>query len=111
MAIKKLVKPPSHLKEAGAGARLWTAVQREYPINESSGQVLAQGCEALDRLRQIQAKLKKDGLTFVDKFSQIKPHPLLVAEGSTRTQFVRCMRLLNLNLSEFLDESTDEDSE
>jgi phage terminase small subunit len=107
MAIKKLVKAPSHLKKAGA--HLWDCVQREYPLNESSGQVLLQGAEALDRLRQIQAALTEDGLTFVDKFSQIKPHPLLVAEGATRTQFVRCMRLLNLNLSELLDEPNNED--
>jgi hypothetical protein len=105
-SMKLIDRPPSSLQAPGKD--LWTSVVREYPLNLTSKKVLFQAAEALDRLRQIQTELKVTGLTFTDKAKQPKLHPLVLAEASARQQFVRCMRLLNLDFSEAV---TDENPE
>jgi len=107
--MKIVDRPPASL--GAPGKDLWNTIVKEYPVNGASRKVLLQAGQALDRLHEIGTELKTTGLTFKDKFGQPKLHPLVLAEGNARMQFCRCMRLLNLNLSEFLGEATDEDSE
>jgi phage terminase small subunit len=51
--------------------------------------LLENGCRALMRLREAEAVLRKEGQTIVDRFGQLKPHPMTVridAEGQTIRQ-------------------------
>ena len=51
--------------------------------------LLENACRALDRLRAAEAVIAKEGPTIVDRFQQVKPHPMTAridAEGQTIRQ-------------------------
>jgi len=60
-------------------------------------EVLAQVCGILDRLDQIQARLKKDGLTSTGSKGQVTIHPLLAEERQQRLAAARLMERLGLS--------------
>jgi phage terminase small subunit len=54
--------------------------------------------EAFDRMRQAQALIKKEGITIVDRFGQMKQHPATLIERDSRTAVARGLKALNLDI-------------
>ena len=91
------MKIPKHLGKHGAD--LYQRIVNEFGIDDSGGlQLLLACCEALDRLRQVQEVIAKDGVTVQDRFGQVRPHPLLTVERDCRTQIISSIKNLNLDL-------------
>jgi P27 family predicted phage terminase small subunit len=90
-------RPPAHLRAAGRA--LWSTVTTEYPMNSTAKSILVQACESLDRVRASQAEIRRDGATIADRFKQLRQHPALKTEVDARTSLLRCLRLLNFDLS------------
>ena len=75
---KPLPKPPGHLK--AAGRRLWTDIVTQYRIADGAGLALVTtAAEALDRIREAQAAIRKHGALVADR--QTPPVSLSVTPG------------------------------
>ena len=76
----------------------------EYELTDEAGQLILQtALEAFDRMRQAQARLKKEGLTVLDRFDQPKAHPLCTVERDNRAQMMAAIKQLNLDLEPLKD--------
>jgi P27 family predicted phage terminase small subunit len=94
--------PPKHLSREARG--YWGKLAQEYGIDDDAGMlVLTTAFEAHDRMREAQARIAKDGTTVVDRFGQIKGHPLLPTERDARAQFLAALRQLNLDVEPVRD--------
>ena len=84
--------------------RWWTAIQDEFSITDAGGLLLLQtAMEAFDRLRQAQGAIAAAGPTLIDRFGQVKPHPLLTTERDSRAQLITTLRALNLDMEPLHD--------
>jgi P27 family predicted phage terminase small subunit len=95
-------KIPQKLSVEARG--LWQKLAKEYQIEDQGGlAVLQVACEALDRLRAAQAGIKKDGMTFTDRFGQVRINPLTSVERDSRAQYLQALKALNLDLEPLKD--------
>lgn len=101
MAESKVVDIRAARAPAGLSSearKLWQDVIDDFEIDDAGGlAVLRQLCEALDRLRQCQAAITKEGVTVKGYRGQPRPHPLLKTEAECRRQMLACYRALNLD--------------
>lgn len=99
--MKKL-KPPKHLKAAGAA--FWGDVQAEYAIADGAGlALLTAAAEALDRMRAAQAAIAEHGELVPDRYGQLKTNPACTLERDSRNGFLAAVRQLNLDLEPLRD--------
>jgi P27 family predicted phage terminase small subunit len=78
---------------------LHSRLKREWNIRDAAGLVtLLTACQALDRLRQAQAILAKEGCIAADRFGQAKQHPASVIEKEARAGFLAALKHLNLDI-------------
>ena len=95
--MKKKIRPPGHLSKEGK--EIWTEILTEYSIDDAAGlRILRVALEAFDRSQAARTAIDRDGLTFVDKASQVKAHPLLPIERDSRAAFLAGLKALNLDL-------------
>ena len=59
--------------------------------------ILVKACEANDRAEQARRVLKKEGLTFLDRFEKPKPRPEIAIELTNKTLFVALLRQIHLH--------------
>jgi P27 family predicted phage terminase small subunit len=90
-----LSAPPSHL--GTAGRRFWAAVVAEYDLEPHAVELLAAACEQLDRAAAAREMIAAEGLTTVDRFGQVKPHPAVGIEKEAHLAFMRLRRELNVD--------------
>ena len=84
--------------------RWWREIQEEYSIADSAGLLLLRtALESLDRLRQAQKIVKREGMTLPDRFGQAKSHPLLVTERDARSAMLAALKALNLDIEPLHD--------
>jgi P27 family predicted phage terminase small subunit len=97
-SLKKQQKtPPKGLSPEARG--LWRSIGSEYGIGDPGGRlILASACEAFDRMRQAQRKLKREGITATDRFGQKKSHPATAIERDSRAAMLAALKQLNLDL-------------
>ena len=97
-----ITRAPGHLsKEA---RRIWKEILSEYDINDAAGlRILRVACEAFDRAQAARGTIDRDGMTTVDKFGQVKSHPLLPVERDSRAAFLAGLKHLNLSLEPLRD--------
>lgn len=86
---------PRHL-ESATGA-WWRHVIDEYDLEQHHERLLTAACEAWDRMTQAREAVTAAGLTVVDRYGQVKPHPLLSVEKDSRIAFARLVRELDLD--------------
>ena len=87
-------QPPRKLGDFGSS--LWQGIQGEFKVDDSAGrEMLAQACEAADRVGRLAAKIDADG-EIVETESGLKAHPLLKDELAGRAFIVRVLRQLGL---------------
>jgi len=91
---KNIPRCPLSSEESKA---IWCRILREYELEPSSLLVLRHGLESLERLREVQVVIAKEGLQIPDRFKQLKAHPLLTIERDCRQLFIRAMRQLGLS--------------
>nr|WP_016856006.1 hypothetical protein [Halomonas smyrnensis] len=93
---------PEHLSDEARA--WWGKLADEYGIDDEAGLLLLQtALEAFDRMRQCQAAIARDGVSIVDRFEQIKPHPLLNGERDSRSQMLAALKAMNLDLEPLRD--------
>jgi P27 family predicted phage terminase small subunit len=89
--------PPKGLSPEARG--WWESIRSEYDVCDPGGLlILASACEAFDRMRQAQRKLKREGLTATDRFGQRKAHPAATIERDSRAAMLSALKQLNLDL-------------
>lgn len=94
----RIPSPPVHLSRAAKG--MWRRLLAEWRIDEpGSLAILATGLESYDRYQCAREKLAVDGLTFLDKFGQIKVHPLCAVARDAEAAFRSALRQLGLDKS------------
>ena len=95
-------KPPKHL--SAEARKQWAAIVAEYSLDDDAGLlILTTSLEAFDRMRQAQKQIESDGATTLDRFGQLKAHPLLPVERDSRAAFMAGLKALNLDLEPLHD--------
>jgi P27 family predicted phage terminase small subunit len=90
-------KPPSRLSAEAKG--WWRKLTDGYSIRDEAGLLLlATGLEAFDRMREAQAAIAKDGVTFRDRFGQVRVNPATTIERDSRAGMLAALKALNLDL-------------
>jgi P27 family predicted phage terminase small subunit len=95
-------EPPDHLE--AAGRRLWADLVSQYRIGDGAGLALVTAAaEALDRIRQAQDAIKKNGVLITDRHGVLKQNPACILERDARTGMLSALRALNLDLEPLRD--------
>jgi P27 family predicted phage terminase small subunit len=95
--VRPLPAAPKDLKKAGRD--LWTRIQQEYGIRDSGGlELLAQACQAADRIADCGDKIAREGLTIATASGTPKEHPLLKYEVINRAFLTRTLHKLGLDV-------------
>ena len=86
---------PGHLSEDGQ--KKWAELIEAFLIDDAEGlEILRFGLEARDRATKAREEIDKMGMTVVDKFGQVKPHPLLATERDSRAAYLAALKQLKL---------------
>lgn len=93
----KWPSPPKHL--SADARKWWRNIMAEYGLTDQPGLLLLQtALEAFDRMKSAAARIDADGEAIVDRWGQIKPHPLLTTERDSRSQMLMALKQLNLEI-------------
>jgi len=96
------LRPPRHLKAAGKA--LWNDIVRQYRIADGAGLALVTtAAEALDRIREAQAAIRKHGALVADRYGGVKQNPACFLERDARAGMLSALRALNLDLEPLRD--------
>ena len=91
-----ILNPPSHLSPESKA--FWHDIVKDYDFSgDIAGQkILRVALESFDRSQAAREQISKDGMTILDKFSQIKQHPLISCERDSRAGFLAGLKQLGL---------------
>jgi len=93
----KTTKAPKHLK---AATRNWfETVLQDYELEPHHVRLLTLASEAWDRCVEAREAIKKHGLTFTNRYGEVKLRPEATIEKDSRIAFARLVRELNLTES------------
>lgn len=96
------MRAPTHLSKDGKN--WYKKIATEYAIDDDAGLLLLQtAMEAFDRMKAAARRIDKDGEAVMDRFNQVKPHPLLPAERDARAQMLSALKQLNLDIEPLRD--------
>jgi|SRR5215467_12683743 len=91
----KTNKAPKHLKVA---TRRWfESVIEDYELEPHHVRLLTLACETWDRCQEARDAVKKHGLTFENRYGEVKTRPEVAIERDCRIAFARLVRELNLD--------------
>jgi len=90
------MKPPAHLRPATK--RWFSAVLREYALEDHHIKLLTRAAEAWDRGEEAREAIGTHGLTFLDRFETPRARPEIAIERDSRTGFARLLRELDLDV-------------
>jgi phage terminase small subunit len=91
---RKSPKAPRHLR---APTRRWfEQICADYELESHHLMLLTLAAEAWDRHVAAREVLTDEGMTFIDKFENIKPRPEIMVERDCRNAFARMLRELRL---------------
>jgi P27 family predicted phage terminase small subunit len=100
--MTRLKPAPKGLSTEAAG--WWRRLSKENDIDDEAGLLLLQtALEAMDRMRQCQQAIKRDGAMVFDRFQQRKSHPLLPAERDARSQMLAALKALHFDMEPLQD--------
>lgn len=92
-----VASPPSHLDQPER--RLWRKIVVAHRFDDAASiALLAVALDAHQRARRCREAIARDGETYLDRFRQPRPHPLLTAETHARAAFLAAMKALRLDL-------------
>jgi phage terminase small subunit len=88
---------PSHL--AKVEADLFARIVRSYGLHdEVSRQILEEGLTSLQRAREARETIDREGVSFRDRWGQIKANPVCAIERDARAAALSAFRQLNLEM-------------
>ena len=91
--------PPTHLSERAR--TLWRDLRAAYVLDDPAAlELLRRMLEASDTADTARAQLAIDGLILVDRFGQVRVHPLCAVERDARLSVARLCRELCLTAPE-----------
>lgn len=93
--------PPAHL--SAEAKEWWQRLTEQYEFEDHSLLILASALEAFDRMRQAQKLIKRDGITFIDRFGQRRQHPATLVERDAKGVLLRHLKALGLDLEPLND--------
>jgi len=98
--VAKQVRPkaPEHLR--APTRRWWDSVVADFEMDPHHLRLLTLAGESWDRCAQAREALKRNGITFSDRFGQPKVRPEVAIERDSRIAFARLLRELNLDPDE-----------
>lgn len=104
MTKKKEQKPAAPRELGPEGRQLWVELVVEYEIEDAGGlAILRLACESWQRYKDAQRQIKADGMSFLDRFDQVRAHPLLAIERDSRAQCLQALKSLNLGIEPLRD--------
>jgi P27 family predicted phage terminase small subunit len=96
MAAQRKIHVP---KTLSAPTRRWFEQVAETFVLESHHlRILELAGRSWDRAEEARAILKKEGLTTLDRYKQVKPHPAVNIERDSQLRFARLIRELALDV-------------
>ena len=97
-----MLKIPEHLKKPGR--EMYEQIGSEYGIDDAGGlQLLTVAAECLDRMRNAQAEIEKNGAVLTDRYGGLKAHPSIAIEKDSRIGLMAALKQLNLDLEPLRD--------
>jgi P27 family predicted phage terminase small subunit len=88
--------PPSQLSaEAKAW---WRKIIAEWDLDVAGLLILGSAMECLDRMREAQEIIQKEGITVTDRFGQEKQHPATLVERDSKAGLLRHLTALHLDI-------------
>lgn len=87
---------PLHLRPATR--RWWASVVKTWDLEAHHCRLLTLACEAFDRSEEAREQVAREGLTVLDRFEQVKPHPCAAIERDAKVTFARLLRELDLDV-------------
>lgn len=91
-------EPPCHLTENAK--TVWRDVLRRFELEAEELETLRLALETLDRAAQARRKLKRQGITYDDRFGAPHARPEVAIEREARRDYVRLMDALDLPTDE-----------
>jgi len=91
----KAPAPPKHLSKSAQSR--WRAIVKSYEFETAQLMVLQATLDAWDRMNEARVKIKFEGMTFKDRFGQVKANPLCSIERDARSQVIQGYRALGLD--------------
>ena len=87
-------RQPNGLKTQGKA--LWQSVVKVYVLRPDEIRILERACRTMDRIDEMDRRLKAEGLTSVGSMGQDVAHPLLGEVRQHEATFARLMKQLDL---------------
>jgi len=87
---------PTHLGKRAK--HFFQSIVADFEFEDHHVEILTEAANALDRAERCRLQIAKAGETFVDRWGQLRPHPLLAAERDSRALFARLLRELGLDI-------------
>jgi P27 family predicted phage terminase small subunit len=92
-----MTRTPPHLSKESAS--WFKKIATEFGIRDQGGVLILQTvCEAFDRMRACQTAIEEQGATTLDRWGQVKIHPLCATERDARAQVLAGLKALNLDI-------------
>jgi P27 family predicted phage terminase small subunit len=88
-ADAKRPEPPAHLSKKMKA--FWRSVFQRKTLQEYQIEILLKACEAHDRAEQARRILKREGLTYEDRFGQPRSRPEVAIERDSRAQYAKLL--------------------
>ena len=87
------------MKIAEEGKRLKKKLLSEFDISDRAGlEILDRAIESFTRMKEAKAIIDREGLTYMNRFSEVREHPALNTERKARSQFLQAIKQLNLDV-------------
>ena len=78
------------------GKQLWDQVCTGYEFDEIGSVILQRACECFENMQDAARKLKRDGLTYHDRFGAPRLHPAWRIMHESRESLLKHLRSLNV---------------
>jgi P27 family predicted phage terminase small subunit len=88
---------PKHLRKESAA--FFNSVVTDYDLDEHHVILLTKACESLDRIEEAREIIKRDGLTFRDRWGAPRANPAVAIERDNKISVARLFRELGLDLA------------
>ena len=89
-----------HVALRGRAADLWRSVQATWSLSAPALELLRCAVESLSRADEAAEIVSREGLTYVDRWSQPRQHPAAVLELNHRGQAARYLQALGVTLED-----------
>ena len=93
-------KLPKHWKKEVR--TFYLSVVKDYRLDgdETALRILTTGCDALQKMRDCESIIQREGLTVKSRFGETRSHPLLTTQRDCHQLFLKSLKSLNLEIGD-----------